>query len=574
MEDFAYAFPLFFAAGALVLLGSYAWHHRTAHPAAPSFVWLIVPVAVWLMAYGFEILGRTVAAKEVWETVIIISLAWLPYCWLVFAIQYSGHESWLTPGRLAFLAWPAVVTTLLTLTNSLHGLVWSEILLDSSGPFLATVPVRGLWFWVHGILGYSTVLFGIGLFVFFVMRSAAIFRLQGLLVILASLTPLVGNAAHITGRVPVPGFDPGAFSFALSAGLMALAMFRYQLLLVVPVTQRVVLDHLLEGVIVLDPRDHILDINPAARRMLRLGSGELVGQPAAKALQPPEILTHSAALGQKAEQIPVTGEDGQRWYEVLGLPMAATRGRFAGRILVIRDVTEARAVEMMRRDLARIVVHDLRNPLNVVTASLEILADAPPGAVDPSLGSYVQLARSSCRRAVDMVSGILQVSQLESGQVPMVRRPIQAAKLMAEVASGLGLLAREGQLTLQVEAPDDLPLVWADEALLRRVLENLVDNALKFTPPGGRVSIAAHPLDDMLLIRVSDTGPGIPRELEGRLFDKFVSGSGPRQGVGLGLAFCKLAVEAHGGRIWVEKNAPQGTSVQCTVPLWQEQGDG
>ncbi|HSJ54234.1 MAG TPA: histidine kinase N-terminal 7TM domain-containing protein [Anaerolineae bacterium] len=572
MQGITYALPLFAAAGALALLAHYGWRHRRAHPAAPAFVWLILPVAVWLVAYGFEIMGSDVAAKEAWETVIIVSLAWLPFFWLLFAVQYSGQEAWLTRRNLALLILPSIATTLLTVSNPLHGLVWTDILLDDSGPFLATVPVRGPWFWLHTLFSYSYILAGNGLFVVFISRSAGIFRGQALAVVLSSMIPLLGNALHLTGMIPVPGLDPGAFAFALSAAFTALALFRYHLLVVVPVAQRVVLDHLLEGVIVLDPHDRILDINPAARRMLHLGPGEMVGQPATAVLQPPEILTHCAVPGQEPERILVTRGDVQRWYEVLALPMTAPRGRFAGRILVVRDVTEARAVELLRQDLARITVHDLRNPLNVVSAGLDVLADAAPGAIDPGLGHFVQLARSSCGRALDLVNSILQMSQLESGQMPLNRRPIQAARLITDVAQGLGLLAREGGLALHVEAPGNLPLVWADETLLRRVLENLAGNALKFTPPGGRVSIAAQPRDDTLLLQVSDTGPGIPRELEGRLFEKFSSGPGPQQGTGLGLAFCRLAVEAHGGRIWVEDSSPQGTSVHCTFPLWHKQG--
>jgi signal transduction histidine kinase len=261
----------------------------------------------------------------------------------------------------------------------------------------------------------------------------------------------------------------------------------------------------------------------------------------------------------------------QRWLEVQALPMSGPRGRLAGRILVVRDVTEARAVELLRRDVARVAVHDLRNPLSVVSTGLEVLADAPPGAIDPGLASYVQLAQGSCRRALDLVNSILQLSQLESGQLPLQRRPVRVAGLIAEVTAGLGLLAQESQLALLVEAPADLPLAWADEPLLRRVLENLVGNAVKFTPAGGRVSVAARRDGDMLLVEVADTGPGISPELEGRLFEKFSSGAGPKQGSGLGLAFCKLAVEAQGGRIWVEDSTPQGTSIRCTMPLFQGQ---
>jgi signal transduction histidine kinase len=574
VQDFEYALPLFFAAGALVLLAQYAWRHRRMYPAATAFVWLMLPLVGWLAGYGFEILGRDVATKAAWETVIIVSLAWMPLFWLLFAIQYTGQEHWLTRRNVGLLVLPPVVTTLLTLTNSYHGLMWSEIALDSTGPFLATLPVRGPWFWVHGLFGYSYILFGSGLFITFVARSEAIFRWQGLIVVVSSVIPLVGNVLHLLGRVPVPGLDPGAFAFALSAALIALAVFRYDFLVVVPIAQRLVLDHLLEGVMVLDPRDRILDINPAARRMLRLGSGELVGQMAPAVPQLPEILARAALPGQEPEPIPVGRAEVQRWYEVLALPMTGHRERFAGRIIVVRDVTKARAVESLRQDLARIAVHDLRNPLGVVSASLEVMADALPGDGDRRLRSPLQLARQACQRALDLVDSILQVSRLESGLVPLQRQPVQAAKVMAEVAKGLGLLAREGELALEVEAREDLPLIWADESLLRRVLENLARNALTFTPPGGRVSIAARRHEDMLLMEVSDTGPGIPDELQGRLFQKFTSGPGPKQGSGLGLAFCKLAVEAHGGRIWVAASSPQGTSVQFTIPLYDERGDG
>jgi len=143
LQGIPYALPLFLAAGALAFLAHYGWRHRTAHPAAPAFVRLVVPVAVWLVAYGFEILAADVAAKEAWETVIIVDLAWLPLFWLLFAIHYSGQEAWLTRLNLVFLALPSAATTLLTLTNPLHGLVWTDITIDSSGPFLATVPIRG-----------------------------------------------------------------------------------------------------------------------------------------------------------------------------------------------------------------------------------------------------------------------------------------------------------------------------------------------------------------------------------------------------------------------------------------------
>jgi signal transduction histidine kinase len=126
-------------------------------------------------------------------------------------------------------------------------------------------------------------------------------------------------------------------------------------------------------------------------------------------------------------------------------------------------------------------------------------------------------------------------------------------------------MADEKGLRLQVQVPPDLPEAWADPPLLARILDNLVANALKFTPAGGVVRVGVEARDSVLSVTVSDTGPGIPGDLEGRLFEKFASGD--RSGSGLGLAFCRLAVEAQGGRIWAESRPGQGAAFTFTLPL-------
>ncbi|MEJ2209589.1 MAG: histidine kinase N-terminal 7TM domain-containing protein [Anaerolineae bacterium] len=489
-----YALLLFLAAMAMALVAHYAWHHRTAHPAAPPFVALVLSVTVWLAAYGFEILATGLALKEVWETVIIVAAAWLPFFWLVFAIQYTGQEAWLTGRNVALLLLPPIATTILTPSNLLHHLVWTAITVDSSGPFLATLPQRGPWFWVHSAFGYSYILFGMGLFIVF-SRSATLFRRQALILLASSAIPLLGNALHLAGAIPVPGLDIGVFAFALSAGLLALGLFRYRMLDIVPVAQRVVLDHLQDGVIVLDPHGRIVDLNPAARQMLDLGPGEMVGQLVGEVVQPPEVLALCPAPDEggpdSVAETLIALKKGQRWLRVSALPLMTQRGRAEGRILIFRDVTREQTAEQLRQDLTHITVHDLRNPLNVVEGALAVLADAGPQAVDASVRGYLHLAQSGCRRATDLVTAILEVSQLESGRMPLNRKPLDVAGLVSDVCQGMGLLAAQRRLTLAVELTEDAPPIRADVTLLRRVLENLVGNAIKFTQPGGMVTAAA-----------------------------------------------------------------------------------
>lgn len=531
---------------------------------------MVLSVTVWLAAYGFEILSTGPALKEAWETVIIVAAAWLPFFWLVFAIQYTGQEAWLTGRNVALLLLPSIVTTLLTLSNPLHHLMWTAIAIDRSGPFLATVPQRGPWFWVHSTFGYGYILFGMGLFIVF-SRSATLFRRQALILLASSAIPMVGNALHLAGAIPVPGLDPGVFAFALSAGLLALGLFRYRMLDIVPVAQRVVLDHLQDGVIVFDPHGRIVDLNPVARQMLGLGQGEMVGRLAGEVVRPAEVLAlcrtpAEGGPGAMDETLVALGE-GQRWLRASALPLMAGRGRAAGRILILRDVTREQTAEQLRQDLTYVTVHDLRNPLNVVEAALAELADAGPQEVDVSLHSYLHLAQIGCRRAIELVTAILEVSQLEGGQMPLNRQPLDAAGLVSDVCQEMGLLAAEGQLTLVVELPETLPAIQGDATLLRRVLENLVGNAVKFTPPGGTVTTSARLEGPGLHLVVADTGPGLAPEMEGRVFQKFCAGPEEERGSGLGLAFCKLVVEAHGGQIWIESSPGQGTQAHVTIPL-------
>jgi signal transduction histidine kinase len=210
------------------------------------------------------------------------------------------------------------------------------------------------------------------------------------------------------------------------------------------------------------------------------------------------------------------------------------------------------------------MVHDLRNPLGNISASLEALTGGMLGSLPPDQLEVLNIAQSSAYRMVELVSAILDVSRLESGQMPLDQQVFSLANLVADALQLQMTLASEKNIHLESNVPLTLPPVWADTGLIGRVLQNLVGNAIKFTPPDGVIRVSARTEEkqrrSMILVSVSDTGPGIPPEIAGRLFQKFVAGRQTGRGSGLGLAFCKLAVEAHGGRIWVESTPGNGAT--------------
>ena len=228
-----------------------------------------------------------------------------------------------------------------------------------------------------------------------------------------------------------------------------------------------------------------------------------------------------------------------------------------GRLIVLRDVTEEHQLNAMREDLTNTMVHDLRNPATVVLGALDLLEAEE---LTETQREIADVAQQGGQRLLNLINAILDVNRLESGQMPLEREPIRLDIIAAEIVEMEQVLARDKRLTLENHVRSDLPLVSVDVELLRRVLQNLIGNAIKFTPAGGHITIEAQ-VDSTgpqhLVVSVKDDGAGISPDLQAHLFQKFVSGRVRGRGSGLGLAFCRLVVEAHGGRIWVESTPGQ-----------------
>ena len=242
---------------------------------------------------------------------------------------------------------------------------------------------------------------------------------------------------------------------------------------------------------------------------------------------------------------------------------------FLGRLLVLYDVTDERLLNQVREDLVHTMVHDLRNPLTNIFGSLEFLGTEVGPTLTPDYQQVLEIARSNATHMVQMVAAILEINRLESGQMPLDQKPISVSSMVTNVIRTQSALAHSKNIQIAYEVADDLPLAWADGNLFERVLQNLLDNAIRFTPEEGKIQVSAcleSQDTNWLLLSVSDTGPGIPIEVQDRIFQKFTTARHLKSGTGLGLAFCRMVVEAHGGRIWTENNSEQGAVFRFTLP--------
>lgn len=236
----------------------------------------------------------------------------------------------------------------------------------------------------------------------------------------------------------------------------------------------------------------------------------------------------------------------------------------------LRDIAERKHLDRMRDDLASMIYHDLRSPLANVVSSLDVLVTLLPEDTDPTISSIVKIALRSTERIQRLTNSLLDVNRLSAGQTLIEQNPADLARLAGEALEAVEILAQSKQQTIHSELLGGLPLVYVDGDMVRRVLINLLENAVKYSPVNSTIHLRAQAHAEWMHVTVQDNGRGVPRAEQEHIFEKFtrldMPSSGAR-GLGLGLTFCRLAVESHGGRIWVESEEGQGARFTFTIPL-------
>jgi signal transduction histidine kinase len=237
---------------------------------------------------------------------------------------------------------------------------------------------------------------------------------------------------------------------------------------------------------------------------------------------------------------------------------------------ILRDISERKELDSLREDLTAMIYHDLRSPLGNIVSSLDVLYSMVPEEDRETVLSILKIAENSTDRIQRLVSSLLDVNRLESGQPVADQKVVDPLTLVRNAARDVEPTAKGRRQALVVDLPAELPSIWVDEDMTRRVLINLMENACKFTPADGRIETGArHEEDGWVHLWVSDNGPGIPPAEQERIFDKFtrLRGTNKAGGLGIGLAFCRLAVLGHGGRIWVESDTGKGATFHFTFPV-------
>jgi NtrC-family two-component system sensor histidine kinase KinB len=354
-----------------------------------------------------------------------------------------------------------------------------------------------------------------------------------------------------------------------------------------------ILDSIRDGIVMISMDGCVVLTSPRADYLLNVHGADFVGKPFVwflrhllKVLDVEDTRTafeEIRELRDSLEENPnritrrsyIVNQPEVRAIEEVSLPVVGNSGELMGRLLIFRDVSQEHEMEVFRTEMSHMLVHDLRSPLGGVITGLHMIADElviEPDNIDwEMIGSTVEVTLTSANALLRLVNSILDINKLESGEVPLMLEPINLGVLINNAYRTLEGVAVEAGIEIVLAVPADLPPVVADHDKVERVFINLLDNALRYAPNGGQVRVEVESTAAYQQVSVTDDGEGVPPQYRERIFERFFQVDQRRRkrgvkGSGLGLAFAKLAVEAHGGRIWVDDGPEGGAAFHFIIP--------
>ncbi|MHC8364510.1 ATP-binding protein [Pseudomonas sp. ZT5P21] len=333
-----------------------------------------------------------------------------------------------------------------------------------------------------------------------------------------------------------------------------------------------VLDSIDDGLLMIDRDGHLEHLNPVAQRQLGWDTNRL-GQGLGSALERPELdqqlqlVLRGGTLERAPEDLSIEVDGESRLLTYSLTPVSHTQGHILGAVMVLHDVTEQRAFERVRSEFVLRASHELRTPVTGMHMAFGLFRERTHFAEDSREADLLETVNEEMQRLMQLINDLLNFSRYQNGLQKLSLAPCSIEELLEQARSRFADSAKEKGIDLLVEVQGPLPWLQADQAQLERVLDNLIDNALRHTGADGQIRLQARRHGERVIISVEDNGEGIAYGQQGRIFEPFVQVGRKKGGAGLGLALCKEIVQLHGGRMGVYSRPGQGTQFYMALAV-------
>ncbi|MDP2216120.1 MAG: histidine kinase N-terminal 7TM domain-containing protein [Methanolobus sp.] len=594
-----YTIPLIASVFILCIM---AFHIRTLKktPGATCFSLLLFFTAIYSFFYALEISSTTVHTVLIFYKIEYIGISMIPFFFLFFAMNYTGKKHWMSaPLTAVFLIIP-LTTILLVFTTEFHDMFHKGFYVTNEGLFPVLTYEPGIWYWVQQSYCIFCIIFGISLLFSMLLGTAPAFRKQVIIVMVGSMIPFMTLLLFLAGMSPW-GVDPGPFAMTLSSFIVFVGLTRYKLFNLSPLARSLLFENIPDSVIVLDKERRIVDINHSPAEYLQINVND-IGKHESELTDPwRELLSKGAYATEKSIIETQSKIEGcVFWFHVTFLPLHDKNGNTRGQMVILNNITERKNTEeelleknrllkettehanslaahaemanSAKSQFLAMMSHEMRTPLNGVIGFSDLLMQTD---LTKSQMQYMQAVYSSAISLLDLMNDVLDLSKIEAGKLELDPEKIDLIELCEQITDMVKYKAHEKGLELLLNMSADLPrYIVADRLRLKQVLVNLVGNAVKFTEYG-EVELKAEafqaPGNDGMwfTLSVRDTGIGIAKENQSRIFSSFTQADGSITrkygGTGLGLTISNILLEKMGSRLELESKPGEGSTFYFTV---------
>lgn len=560
-------------------LAFYAWSRRDTVKGGYIFTLMLLFEAVRIAGYTLEIVSTDVgmaltASKIQYFGVFVVLL------WFVFTLNFAGFGKFSARAGWILAIIPTVIL-MLALTDELHGLIWKNITLATGDAYAVFHAEYGSFFYVYFLFTMVLLVVGVILLVRAQIRQWKLFRSQIALWLAGTLIPAFGHYSMVFGWEPVPNLHPIPLTYMIGGVFLTIAVFRLRLIDVMPVPFDTIFESSPNPVIVYDLKRTVVAFNPTAAPFADSKNFNLIGSPLEVAF--PALFK---ALGRDLDAIEIHLNDAD--YKVRIAPSMTRTGGVRGHILILTDITLIRQAELeqkalldrisrleaLKSEMIRMGAHDLKDPLSSILGYLEVLNQQDAHTPLENLNYFLAPIQRATNKMLRITTDILSLDRIERMANEQNMQYVDLTPLVKEVVEESTFRASEKGLSYSLTIGDGTLSICGDPVQLREAISNLIGNAIKYTPTGGVVRVSLDMEQNDVVFNVTDTGAGIPQEMQAKLFQPFYRAktleTAKIEGTGLGLYLVKGIIDRHSGTMILKSEYGTGSTFGFKLPVYHQ----